>query len=540
MPISLYKWGNTAQDRDFRNKTNENWTTLENGFNEIEQNNEQVVNEAKEQATQITNAVNQKATFFGTNLLKNGNFSGYGTGWNANGGTGSVANNTFRVQGDGTTNVVGIRNITENNFIGKAGHKIYVKATIRTLNVGAEGISIYLTDGTSFAYLNNQVNNISKPIKDSWYNINGIAELPPSLDGKSIKSYFVTRFTDNATAVGKYTEIYGSLLSLDLTEIFGAGNEPSVVEIDDMLSKFTNKWFDGTSELIAVKELLQKKVSKFDFETHKNTENDRMNLVEKDTMYPATNLLKNGDFYNWGADWNPNGGTGTVANNTFTILGDSSTKIVGLRNITENNFAGKSGHKIFMKGSIRVTNSSAEGISIYLTDDVGTDFVYLNNQVNIVLKPIKDAWYHISGVLEIPSSLEGKSLKSYFVARYPDTITANGKATEIYGSLLALDLTEIYGSGNEPNKSEVLSSLSKYTNSWFNGTIKSFTTIKEQVKNAKQNNELEFGFNNFTTVPTFTNGLLTKIEATDGLVVKKRTILSYNPDGTVNNGDNMK
>lgn len=37
MALSLNRWGNTAQDRDFRNKTNENWDKLEQSYNGIEQ-----------------------------------------------------------------------------------------------------------------------------------------------------------------------------------------------------------------------------------------------------------------------------------------------------------------------------------------------------------------------------------------------------------------------------------------------------------------------------------------------------------------------
>ncbi|PHG31270.1 hypothetical protein COI60_22605 [Bacillus toyonensis] len=38
MPVSLNRWGNTAQDRDFRNKTNENWTKLEETYSILEGN----------------------------------------------------------------------------------------------------------------------------------------------------------------------------------------------------------------------------------------------------------------------------------------------------------------------------------------------------------------------------------------------------------------------------------------------------------------------------------------------------------------------
>ncbi|PDM38337.1 hypothetical protein CMV37_04745 [Bacillus cereus] len=41
MPIELYRWGNTAQDRTFRNKTNDNWDKLERTHNNIEEKSEQ-------------------------------------------------------------------------------------------------------------------------------------------------------------------------------------------------------------------------------------------------------------------------------------------------------------------------------------------------------------------------------------------------------------------------------------------------------------------------------------------------------------------
>ena len=42
------------------------------------------------------------------------------------------------------------------------------------------------------------------------------------------------------------------------------------------------------------------------------------------------------------------------------------------------------------------------------------------------------------------------------------------------------------------------------------------------------------GLNNYSTVPTFTDGVLTKVEELDGVTVKKRTTISYNADNTVN------
>ncbi|MGD2278318.1 hypothetical protein [Bacillus wiedmannii] len=39
MPLDLNRWGSTAQDRDFRNKTNENWEKIEGAYTDIDEKN---------------------------------------------------------------------------------------------------------------------------------------------------------------------------------------------------------------------------------------------------------------------------------------------------------------------------------------------------------------------------------------------------------------------------------------------------------------------------------------------------------------------
>ncbi|MEI5963218.1 glycosyl hydrolase family 28-related protein [Bacillus albus] len=58
MPIKLKRWGDTAQNRTFRNDTNSNWDQLERSHNKIQEVSEQAVNDssvAKEQAISANN-----------------------------------------------------------------------------------------------------------------------------------------------------------------------------------------------------------------------------------------------------------------------------------------------------------------------------------------------------------------------------------------------------------------------------------------------------------------------------------------------------
>lgn len=61
MPISLKRWPNTAQDRNFRNDTNENWDKLEKTHNSIEENSSKALSNssvAKEQAIEANKISN--------------------------------------------------------------------------------------------------------------------------------------------------------------------------------------------------------------------------------------------------------------------------------------------------------------------------------------------------------------------------------------------------------------------------------------------------------------------------------------------------
>lgn len=60
--------------------------------------------------------------------------------------------------------------------------------------------------------------------------------------------------------------------------------------------------------------------------------------------------------------------------------------------------------------------------------------------------------------------------------------------------------------------------------------IISYTKAKKVESQLAQSMNLT----NYSTVPTFTDGVLTKVEELDGATVKKRTTISYNADGSIN------
>lgn len=57
---------------------------------------------------------------------------------------------------------------------------------------------------------------------------------------------------------------------------------------------------------------------------------------------------------------------------------------------------------------------------------------------------------------------------------------------------------------------------------------------RDEFNRYKQEALESAGFNNFSKVPTYVNGVLTKIEELDGATLKKQTTFTYNGDGSVN------
>lgn len=158
-----------------------------------------------------------------TNLVTNGDFSNGTTGWGADYGTLSASSNelTFTATSDRVTSARILQ------LIGTiAGHKYYVHGSIMRTNankfrpmVGADSLTLtavantYVTYGVVVTALNTGSHSVY---------------LPDTVAGEVIK--------------------FKNLLVIDLTEAFGAGNEPTAEQMDAYLAAYPDSWFDGTKK----------------------------------------------------------------------------------------------------------------------------------------------------------------------------------------------------------------------------------------------------------------------------------------------------
>lgn len=80
---------------------------------------------------------------------------------------------------------------------------------------------------------------------------NKICSVQTAIDDDLFRFYHAT----NQYQIGDEVR-FKNLIIIDLTEIFGVGNEPTVEQMNMLLSQFPDGWFDGTKNLFNAKHFL--------------------------------------------------------------------------------------------------------------------------------------------------------------------------------------------------------------------------------------------------------------------------------------------
>ena len=189
--------------------------------------------------------------------------------------------------------------------------------------------------------------------------------------------------------------------------------------------------------------------------------------------FPATNLIVNGNFSKGTVNWGSQFTTITAANNVLTATATGQLPFARVFSHTGNrNIKGVTGKKIYARSLQRINDDSC----------VSMNFVLQNTTVKydtfkMVNNPENSKWYDMSAIITLPQSVDGIDVGVAFHADYASKEIALGKTMNIK-DVIVIDLTETFGSGNEPNKEEMDNILSHYSNKWFDGTTSPFVKLK--------------------------------------------------------------
>lgn len=177
-----------------------------------------------------------------TNLITNGNFADT-TGWGALFGTGTAANNVLTLTGDGTAQYI---TATQNTAFDVAiNHVIYIRAKVKTTTTPGTNFIMKIDGSTAGTAV--QTSASLTITQDVLYTLSASLTEAANFTGKLQLQIFGS-YADAATAEDKVMEVK-EVQAIDLTALFGAGNEP-IQEVADLL--FAN-WFDGTQNMVIPK-----------------------------------------------------------------------------------------------------------------------------------------------------------------------------------------------------------------------------------------------------------------------------------------------
>lgn len=392
---------------------------------------------------------------YATNLVTNGDFSNGTTGWSATTGSLTVSNNELTLVKDNMTiSRVGTLLSIVN------GRKYYVKINRFIVNDGATLGSTLTTRDATLALIKQTLTYLPHGVST----LNFSLVFTATIDAQSIA------YNLSSDSTGLTT---GRMIVIDLTSLFGAGNEPTKDQIDRLLSIYPNSWFNGTAEITNIKQVFNEK---------------------SDRLF-ATNLVTNGDFSNGTTGCIQDGSTLSASNYVLSSTGSGSSQYVSYKHITT--LKNVLNRKIFYRFAAKVTNSSSSGIYSYLIGSTSGQISGIS-----VLTPAQNQIYNFSVIVTTTSALVGELIHLKLMHMYADAATANGKVMEVQ-YVQALDLTQIFGAGKEPTKEQMDWLLAqKYANSWFDGTkeLCSITDLLTLV-NTKANSTQEAWI-----TPTLQNG----------------------------------
>ena len=387
-------------------------------------------------------------TMMGTNLVINGDFSSGTTGWSNDGASLSVSNNTLSASGSGAS-----ANPGTSQIIGTVttGSKYYLRAKVRVTNALCTSLLFRLTFGSGTT---TSVGTISAPVQSQFYTIGTI--FTQTDQGGAFTMILRSTYADAATASGKvmeaqYVEVF------NLTAIFGAGNEPTAEQMDDIMAKFTNSWFDGTKNLFRANAALNKLMA-----------------VDARTEFEAKNLLINGNMSNGTTGWGIVSGVSSsnvASSNTLTNTASGTHSYGGTE---QTNLAAIVGNKYYIRLKARVTNADCSAININRPKGTGVGIVVTN--------PVQNVWYTLADVV-----VADQTQLFRIIHQYADTTVATGKSMDLQYAI-SINLTAAFGAGKEPTLAEMDRLMARFPNSWFDGVkpIQTIETLYQEKANKTQ------------------------------------------------------
>ena len=174
-----------------------------------------------------------------TNLITNGDFSNGTTGWSGEQGTLAIINNELELTS--TVDNGNVFNVSR-SWSANAGDRIYFQYKITPFRTHIPAIwigSLLRMDKTVTAGVKTTVSQVATM----------------SSNATTIHIYGNAGSTSGNVVGAKV--YFDDVLTINLTTLFGVGNEPTKEQMDYLLSVYPNSWFNGTKEIGSIQALMR-------------------------------------------------------------------------------------------------------------------------------------------------------------------------------------------------------------------------------------------------------------------------------------------
>lgn len=386
-------------------------------------------------------------TLMATNLVSNGDFSNGTTNWYAVSGVSSLVGSVLKF----TANAYTGRAYSRASLVSQ--NKYYLFADIATSGVTVEVGLTYMTNTTGTLIRAKAITGVQR--------LSGVllaTTTSPSVD-VGIIDYRYSGWDE--------VSIY-RMGVINLTATFGKGNEPTAEQMDAILAKFTNSWFDGTKNLFQAKASLNKLMA-----------------VDARTEFEAKNLVGNGSFEGLISPWLTYG-TSTSGLSVRDI--STSKKVSGISSVYVKRALGESagygyqqkvniilGNKVYLRAAAYIPSSSLSPVVPTVSIE-GVPYGYVR-----FLTDVKDAWQYKSAIFTQTATGAVSC-----ILQVVSDVTYDGEC--YFDDITVIDLTATFGAGKEPTLAEMDRLMARFPNSWFDGVkpIQTIETLYQEKANKVQ------------------------------------------------------
>lgn len=304
-------------------------------------------------------------------------------------------------------------------------------------------------------------------------------------------------------------------LSIEVSNARGSFNnlETRLDHNDSQLAELENELDVAVGAVTADSEVVLARNSTAKSKTF-TTLDGRLEDLDSDTYLPLKNVVTNGDFSNGTTGWTSGAGGGlTVTDGIGVVTGDG----INTNRYASQIFTTIPSHKYYVKNKIKRISGSGCVLTIYAGNGSPSTVDLSIIGVGVFDSLALGDWYSYSGVFTATQSyaryLIGRLSIATFVANIDDVI--------------AIDLTETFGVGNEPTQAQMDSIMSFYSNSWFDGTIniaKNTKIVPYLLNNIRQLNLEKTSYGVYS-------GLAISAQATPDMTINVPTGVIYMPNG---------